>query len=171
LVIKISPVEVRGELKLYSCPKYLCKPVEWTLSEQFKTNINLNWIEQRVAPSTMTTQLKWVGPFGLGSRVVSILSKWQKLRLEVFQESYKENNAERYSLCPSLGIFRAEMNALGETVITESRLKTALERARIENEPFEIELAFLLGTPWEEDLEPFRRATEGNKLKWISKTG
>jgi hypothetical protein len=169
--LNIEPANVRGDLKIYSCPKYLCKPVEWALSEQFKIHINLNWVEQQIAPSTMASQIKWIGPFGLGSRIVSALSKWQKIRLEVFQESFKEYSAERYSLSPNLGIFRTDINSLGETVITESRLKTALWRARLENEPFEIELAFLLGTPWEEDLEPFRRATEGNNLKWIRQTG
>jgi hypothetical protein len=55
--------------------------------------------------------------------------------------------------------------------VTESRLRSALERTRIENEPFEVELAFLLGTPWDEDLEPFRRSHQGSIVKWISKTG
>ena len=83
----------------------------------------------------------------------------------------EKNYAERYCLSPNLGIFRAEMNALGETVINESRLKAALQRSRIEEEPFEVELAFLLGTPWDEDLEPFRKSQQNTTVKWISQTG
>jgi hypothetical protein len=107
----------------------------------------------------------------LSSRIVSILSKWPKLRLEVLQDSNGKVSGERYAVAPNLGIFRADINSLGETVITESRLRAALERTRIENEPFEVELAFLLGTPWDEDLEPFRRSHNGSVVKWISKTG
>jgi hypothetical protein len=99
------------------------------------------------------------------------LSKWPKLRLEVFQDSNGKISGERYAVAPNLGIFRADINSLGETIVTESRLRSALERTRIENEPFEIELAFLLGTPWDEDLEPFRRSHQGSIVKWISKTG
>jgi hypothetical protein len=41
----------------------------------------------------------------------------------------------------------------------------------MEEEPFEVELAFLLGTPWDEDLEPFRKSHQNTSVKWISKTG
>jgi hypothetical protein len=70
-----------------------------------------------------------------------------------------------------LGIFRADINSLGETVVTESRLRSAIERSKIENESFEVELAFLIGTPWDEDLEPFRNSQEGTSVRWITKTG
>ena len=42
---------------------------------------------------------------------------------------------------------------------------------RIEDETFEIELAFLMGTPWEMDIDPFEIVTKGNKLKWNYKIG
>lgn len=171
VVVSVDPVEAKGELKLYSCPKYLCQQVEWALFEILKTNIDLIWNVQNIAPSTMTTNLIWKGPMSLGSRIVSVLSKWPKIRLEIIQENSEKNYAERYCLSPNLGIFRAEMNALGETVINESRLKAALQRSRIEEEPFEVELAFLLGTPWDEDLEPFRKSQHNTTVKWISKTG
>lgn len=171
MIIQISPSQVKGELRLHSCPKYLVKHVEWALVDLMKNDLNLIWKDQNIAPMTMSTELTWLGPIGLGSRLVSILSKWPKIRLEVFQDRFNEHPAERYALSPNLGIYRAELNALGETIITENKLKAALERSRIENEPFEVELAFLIGTPWDEDLEPFRRTTEDGKLKWISKTG
>ena len=171
VLVTIDPVEVKGELKLYSCPKYLCQQVEWAIFEIIKTKVDLKWTIQNIAPSTMTTNLVWKGPISLGPKIVSILSKWPKIRLEIIQENTEKNFAERYCLSPNLGIFRAEMNSLGETVINESRLKAALQRSRLEEEPFEVELAFLLGTPWDEDLEPFRKSHQNTSVKWISKTG
>jgi len=170
-LVTVEPVEVKGELKLYSCPKYLCQQVEWALFDILKIKFDLKWIVQPIAPSTMSTNLIWKGPISLGSRIVSVLSKWPKLRLEIIQENSEKNYAERYCLSPNLGIFRADMNSLGETVINESRLKAALQRCRIEEEPFEVELAFLLGTPWDEDLEPFRKSHQTTTVKWITKTG
>ena len=171
VLVTIDPVEVKGELKLYSCPKYLCQQVEWAIFEIIKTKVDLKWTIQNIDPSTMTTNLVWKGPISLGPKIVSILSKWPKIRLEIIQENTEKNFAERYCLSPNLGIFRAEMNSLGETVINESRLKAALQRSRLEEEPFEVELAFLLGTPWDEDLEPFRKSHQSSSVKWISKTG
>jgi len=162
---------VKGELKIHSCPNYLCQHIEWALSEQFKSKVSLCWNQQKIIPSTMCTQFKWDGPIGLSSRIVSALSKWPKIRLEAFQERYEDLPAERYALSPNLGIYRAEINSIGETIVTESKLKAALERSRIENEPFEVELAFLLGTPWDEDLEPFRQSYVNQNIKWISRTG
>ena len=170
-VVMVSPQEVRGEMKIYSCPKSICTHVDWALSDIFQNKIELDWKPQQIAPGAFSANLNWRGPVGLSSRVVSVLSKWPQLRLEVFQDSSGKTSGERYAVAPNLGIFRADINLLGETIVTESRLRSALERTRIENEPFEVELAFLLGTPWDEDLEPFRRSHQGSIVKWISKTG
>lgn len=170
-MVEYTAPEVKGELKLYSCPKILCSPVEWALSDLFKSKITLTWKQQQIAPTTFSTELRWFGPVGLGAKIVSALSKWPNLRLEVFQERFNEHPAERYALCPNLGIFRAELNSLGETIVSESRLRAALERSKSENETFEIELAFILGLPWDENLEPFRKTYEIDNLKWINKTG
>jgi hypothetical protein len=170
-VITVAPQEVRGELRIYSCAKHLCQPIEWALSEIFKEKIQLDWDLQAIAPGAYSTNIIWQGPASLGSRIVSVFSKWPKIRLEVFQNIVGASSSERYSLSPNLGIFRAEVNSVGETVIAESRLKSALERSKVEDEPFEVELAFLLGTPWDEDLEPFRRSHKNPIVKWISKTG
>ncbi len=170
-VVTVTPQEVRGEMKIYSCPKSICTHVNWALSEVFQSKIELDWQTQQIAPGSYASNLNWHGPIGLSARIVSILSKWPKMRLEVFQDSSGKENGERYAVAPNLGIFRADINSLGETIVTETRLRSALERTRLENESFEVELAFLLGTPWDEDLEPFRRSHQGSVVKWISKTG
>jgi hypothetical protein len=171
IAVSVNPREVRGALYIYSCPRSICTHVNWALTEILETPIELDWQPQQIAPGAYSANLNWHGPVGLSSRVVSVLSKWPKLRLEVFQDSSGKTSGERYAVAPNLGIFRADINSLGETIVTESRLRSALERTRIENEPFEVELAFLLGTPWDEDLEPFRRSHQGSIVKWISKTG
>jgi hypothetical protein len=35
----------------------------------------------------------------------------------------------------------------------------------------ETELALLLGQPWDDELEPFRRAAEGAPVRWLHATG
>ena len=42
---------------------------------------------------------------------------------------------------------------------------------RLEDKTFNIELAFLMSTPWGKDIDPFEIVTKGNKLKWNYKIG
>jgi hypothetical protein len=67
-LVTVEPLEVKGELKLYSCPKYLCQQVEWALFDILKTKFELKWTIQAIAPSTMSTNLIWKGPISFGSR-------------------------------------------------------------------------------------------------------
>ena len=163
LAVSINPREVRGALNIYSCPKSICTHVNWALTEILETPIELDWQPQRIAPNNFSAELNWIGPIGT--------SKWGKIRIEAVQEPTSNQLGERFAVTPDLGIFRADINSLGETVVTESRLRSALERSKIENETFEVELAFLIGTPWDEDLEPFRRSQEGTSVRWITKSG
>ena len=171
LAVSAEPREVRGALNIYSCPRSICTHVNWGLAEILNTAIELDWLPQKIAPNNFTAELNWIGPIGVASRIISSLSKWGKIRLEAIQEPTSNQLGERFAVTPDLGIFRADINSLGETVVTESRLRSAIERSKIENEPFEIELAFLIGTHWDEDLEPFRRSQEGTSVRWITKTG
>ena len=129
-VVMVSPQEVRGEMKIYSCPKSICTHVDWALSDIFQNKIELDWQPQQIAPGAYSANLNWHGPIGLSSRVVSILSKWPKLRLEVFQDSNGKISGERYAVAPNLGIFRAEINSLGETIVKESRMRSSVARTR-----------------------------------------
>ena len=171
LAVSVNPREVRGALYIYSCPRSICTHVNWALTEILETPIELDWQPQKIAPNNFSAELNWIGPIGTSARIISSLSKWGKIRIEAVQEPTSNQLGERFAVTPDLGIFRADINSLGETVVTESRLRSALERSKIENESFEVELAFLIGTPWDEDLEPFRSSQEGTSVRWITKTG
>ena len=171
IAVSVNPREVRGVLYIYSCPRTICTHVNWALTEILETPIELDWQPQKIAPNNFSAELNWIGPIGTSARIISSLSKWGKIRIEAVQEPTSNQLGERFAVTPDLGIFRADINSLGETVVTESRLRSALERSKIENESFEVELAFLIGTPWDEDLEPFRSSQEGTSVRWITKTG
>lgn len=171
LVMSIEPKEVRGSLFIFSAPRSFCSPTNWALSEIFKCDIQLDWRIQELLPNSYSSEFNWVGPSGLCARIVSNLSKWGKLRLEAVQEPINISLGERFSVTPELGIFRAEINSLGETLLSESKIKSGIERSKQESESIENELSFMLGKPWDDDLEPFRRSFSGTTIRWISKTG
>lgn len=167
----LEPKEVRGSLYIFSAPRSFCSPTNWALSEIFKSDVQLDWRIQELLPNTYSSEFNWLGPTGLCARIVSNLGKWGKLRLEAIQEPINNSLGERFSVTPELGIFRAEINSLGETLLSESKIKTGIERSKLEGESIETELTFLLGKPWDDDLEPFRSSFSGTTVRWISKTG
>lgn len=171
LVMSLEPKEVRGFLYIYSAPRSFCLPTNWALSEIFKCEVQLDWNNQELIPNYFSSEFNWVGPTGLCARIVSNLSRWGKLRLEAIQEPCNNMPGERFAVTPELGIFRAEMNSTCETILTESKIKAGIERSKQEKESVESELFFMLGKPWDDDLEPFRRSFNGTSVRWISKTG
>ena len=47
-VVTVTPQEVRGEMKIYSCPKSICTHVDWALSDIFQSRIELDWKPQQI---------------------------------------------------------------------------------------------------------------------------
>jgi hypothetical protein len=171
LVMSLEPKEVRGSLFIYSAPRTFCTPINWAISEMFKSEVQLDWKTQELLTNNFSCEFNWIGPTGICARIVSNLSRWGKLRLEAFQEPVNNLPGERFAVTPELGIYRAEINLLGETLLTESKIKSGIDRAKLEGETLESELSFLLGKPWDDDLEPFRSSFNGTIIRWISKTG
>lgn len=162
---------VKGTLRIYACPKLLCSPTEWALGQIFKEKIDLNWTNQNLIPNHFLTELNWYGKTDIAPKIVSNLAAWSKIRFEVIQQPMNDYLGQRYSITPELGIFRADINSFGETLLTESRIKSCVYRALQEKTSIEQELDFILGKPWDSDLEPFRNNQIDSKVKWIGKTG
>ena len=91
--------------------------------------------------------------------------------MEAIEEPINNSLGERFAVTPELGIFRADMNSLGETLLSETKIKAGFERSNQEGETIVAEISFMLGKPWDDDLEPFRRSFNGTSVRWISKTG
>ena len=66
---------------------------------------------------------------------------------------------------PSLGLFRATIGVHGDVMVPEDRLRTAVVQAALTGDPLADEIARLIGTPWDEELEAFRCAHEGSTVR------
>lgn len=161
---------VKASLRIYACPKVLCSPTEWELSKIFQQKMNLNWTSQPLLSNYFYSEMCWSNKLDYAPRIVSSLASWSKLRFEVIQLPSKDNLGQRFSVTPDLGIFRADINSFGETLLTETRILTALTRTIQENTSVEQELDFMLGKPWDIDLEPFRNYQLDSNVKWMMKT-
>jgi hypothetical protein len=154
------------------------------------------WIDQPAAPGSVRAELTWQGAPGAAGTITSALASWGLVRFEVTEEASPGCDGVRYSVTPALGTFCAAVAANGDVMISENRVRAAMElaasaRAAAGNGhagigslqelhgprhpalsgSLEDELALLLGDPWDAELEPFRRASDGAPVRWLHATG
>jgi hypothetical protein len=189
-------VSVRGMLQVHCAPPALCPHVEWAVAGVLGVPVAMPWVAQPASPGAMRAELSWQGYPGAGGGVASALAAWNLLRFEVTEDGSPGCDAVRYSHTPALGTFTAVIAANGDVMIPEGRLRaamalaaTARSRQAQPNSPLgtlldlhaprhpalggslEAELSLLLGQPWDDELEPFRRAGDGAPVRWLNATG
>jgi hypothetical protein len=59
----------------------------------------------------------------------------------------------------------------GDILIPENRLRAALMLSAVTGVSLEDQVDKLLGTAWDNELEPFRRAADGAPVRWLNATG
>jgi hypothetical protein len=164
-------VSVYGVLQVHSAPPALCPHVEWAMAGIVGTTVSMPWVSQPAAPGFVRAELTWHGRPGTAGAMTSALSGWNRLRFEVTEEASPGCDAVRYCYTPNLGIFSAVMSANGDILVPEGRLHAALALGTTGGSVLEAELERLLGTAWDNELEPFRRASDGAPVRWLNATG
>jgi hypothetical protein len=129
------------------------------------------WVSQPAAPGSLRAELTWHGRPGTAGAITSALAGWNRLRFEVTEEASPGCDAVRYSYTPDLGTFSAVTSANGDILVPEGRLRSALALGATGASVLETELGRLLGTSWDNELEPFRRASDGAPVRWLNATG
>jgi Protein of unknown function (DUF3145) len=157
----------RGVLFVHSAPAALCPHVEWAVGGIFGVPVRVDWIPQPVERSSYRTEYSWVGPTGTAASLASALKGWQRLRFEVTEEATSAGEGERYSYTPSLGIFHAITGLHGDILVPEDRIRHAMVSAGHGGRDLRSALDELLGTAWDEELEPFRHAGDGTPVRWL----
>jgi hypothetical protein len=140
------------------------------------------WVGQPAAPGSLRAELAWQARPGASGEIASALAGWNRLRFEVTEDSSPGCDGVRYCYTPDLGIFTAVTGANGDIMVPENRLRAAVKLAAAatgtqgpqsgrHGSPIEDALARLLGTAWDNELEPFRRAADGAPVRWLNATG
>jgi hypothetical protein len=130
------------------------------------------WAGQPAAPGSLRAELTWQARPGTAGAITSALAGWNRLRFEVTEDGSPGCDGVRHCYTPDLGTFTAVTAANGDIVVPEDRLRAVMARAaRVGSAPLEEELGALLGTAWDNELEPFRRAADGAPVRWLNATG
>jgi hypothetical protein len=163
-------MSARGVLHVHSCPPALCPHVTWAVARELGVRVDLTWTAQPAAPGTLRCEAEWRGRVGTAGRLASALRGWSPLRFEVTEHASPGCDGDRYSCTPRLGLFHAATGGNGDILVPEGRL-----RALLEHYPTEGGLAAgvheLLGTAWDDELEPFRVAAAGGTVDRLVRVG
>jgi hypothetical protein len=165
-------VSAHGVLYVHSAPPALYPHIEWAVAGIVGAPVSMPWAGQPAAPGSLRAELTWQARPGTAGAITSALAGWNRLRFEVTEDSSPGCDGVRHCYTPDLGTFTATTAANGDIVIGEDRLRAVMERAaRVGAVPLEEELSLLLGTAWDNELEPFRRAADGAPVRWLNATG
>lgn len=159
---------VGGVLYVHSAPPALCPHIEWAVSGIVGAPIIMTWVGQPAATGSMRAELVWRARAGTAGAIASALAGWNRLRFEVTEDSSPGCDSVRHCYTPDLGTFTAMTSANGDIVVPEDRLRSVVTRASREGVVSLEELDRLLGTAWDNELEPFRRAAEGAPVHWLN---
>ena len=165
-------MSARGVLYVHSAPPALCSHLEWAVARIVGAPVSMPWIGQSAAPGSLRAELTWQARPGTAGAIASELAGWNRLRFEVTEDSSPGCDGVRYCYTPDLGTFTAVTAANGDIMVPENRLRAAMALTlQAGLAPLEDELSRLLGTAWDNELEPFRRASDGAPVRWLNATG
>jgi hypothetical protein len=158
-------------LFVHSAPRALCPHIEWAAGRALDGGVNFRWDDQPVLKGAQRTEYYWEGPQGTGAALASALRGWEHLRYEVTEDASPGSDGGRWMHTPDLGIFFAQTDSVGNMVISEDRLRSAMELAGSNALELHRELRLALGQAWDDELEVFRHASADNQVVWLHKVG
>lgn len=161
----------RGVIYIHSSPRALCPHVEWAAGRALGRAVNFDWTEQPVLPGANRTEFYWEGRQGMGAAIASSLRGWEHLRYEVTEDPTAGSDGGRWLHTPDLGIFYAQVDSAGNTVVAEDRIRYAMEIAGANLVDLQRELNVALGQAWDDELEAFRHASDDSAVVWLHKVG
>jgi hypothetical protein len=155
-----------GVVYLHASPAAVCPHVEWALSSTLNARAQLKWTAQPAMPGQLRAVTNWVGPVGTGARLASALRSWSVLRFEVTEDPSAGVDGQRFCHTPQLGLWSGAMSANGDIMVGEMRLRTLMSEGA---DTLAAELDTVLGTAWDEALEPYRDGGAAGEVSWQSR--
>jgi hypothetical protein len=160
-----------GVLYVHSAPRALSPHVEWAISRVLGQGVNFEWIAQPVLNGSVRTEYTWQGPVGSGAAMASALHGWSHLRFEVTEDAAPGIDGGRWAHTPALGIFHSAVDAAGNMVISENRVRAILDFAGDDADLMRVGLSRSLGEAWDAELDVFRYASDAAPVRWLHRVG
>lgn len=160
----------RGVVYVHTAPLAVCPHVEWAIARALTVPVSLRWSSQPLEAAARRAEISWTGPAGTGARIAAELRQWPMVRFEVTEEPSQGADGERFMQVPGRGLFRATMGAAGDIQVGEDRLRALVAGSR-GPDVLAHALHDALGTAWDDELEPYRRAGDGAPVTALPRVG
>ncbi len=162
--MRSAEAAARGVVFVHSCPRALMSHVEWAVQRAVERTQPFDWSAQPILSGMFRCEMQWFGPAGAAAVMASALRGFPNLRFEITEES-PAGPGERFCFTPSQGMYRAATGPTGDIVVGEERL-----RALLADDDPRTGLEQLLGKAWDDELEPFRMASDEG-VRWLTQVG
>ena len=163
----VSQPKARGMLFIHSAPAALCPHLEWAAGSVLGDTVHFDWIDQPAEPRSRRTEISWSGEAGHGAALASKLAAYERGRFEITEDASPGSDGQRFCFTPALGSFCATVGVHGDILVNEDRIKQAIAADALGGEPIHKALESLVGTPWDEELDTFRYASEDAPIRWL----
>lgn len=147
---------VNGLIQIHSLPKHLRARCEWEISRIVGRPVGIRWRRQGAIPSSLCGACEWIAEPGVAATLASALFGWSDVRFDIYESASPGNDGVRFSHTPRLGLFRAQIDASGATVVSEDRLRLVIESAGSDVTAIRESINDVLGTAWDQELDPLR---------------
>ena len=157
--LELSPIGIghsHGSLSIFSAPRAVITHVQWSISDVLGRPEKLNWQTQPLIAGTYRTHVSWSGNLGTGATLASVLRGWHYLHFEVYEAAQNGSDGSLFMFTPDLGLFRANIGPHGDIMINEHQIMSTISKNLRECDVL-TELEKIIGKPWNDALEPFRR--------------
>jgi hypothetical protein len=162
-------VSTRGVVFVHSSPTAVCPHVEWAMSGVLGSRVSLQWTPQSAAPGQLRAECTWSGSAGSGGALAGALRAWPMLRFEVTEEPSPGVDGQRFCHVPGLGLWNGRTSANGDIVVGEDQLRAVL--SGVPSVQVQSCIQDMLGSSWDDALEPFRLAGDGAPVTWLHQVG
>lgn len=161
----------RGTIIIHAAPAALCPHIEWAIGRALEVAGRLDWDDQPAMPGRRRAECAWQGAPGTGAAITSALAGWDDVAFEVTEDASDGNDAGRWMRTSRLGIAYAPTDNAGNILVSEDRIRFAIETSGHDIEQLRCELRTALCEAWDEELEPLRHASDTAKVVRLHKAG
>jgi hypothetical protein len=145
-------LRVTGQLSIYAAPMSVVSHLQWSIESIITLASPWSWQPQPLIPKSQSCSLPFRTTIDNLPRLVSALYEFPNLYAEVVRDPINGGLGERWLITPNLGLRRLDINEFGDAVVDENQLRSAIAAG----EQLLEKLSWLIGEPWERELEPLR---------------
>lgn len=163
--------KVTGVLSVHSVPRALCSHIEWAVNTLVGSPLSFRWKTQQLSHECARVEVYWDAVAGTAARLASNLAGWRDIRFEVTEDPSRTSVGRRYSYTPDLGLFGADIDELGNTLITDVRISAILTQAGSDISAIRSGFDRATGAPWDRELEAFRASVNDDSVRLLRGVG